>query len=74
MTATETTKSKKPTHAVFHVTGKEDKARWNRIGAAWAHKDGKGFNLDLDMIPMKTGRFVIRENRPEDAKEEKEGQ
>ena len=74
MTTTETTKSKKPTHAVFHVTGKEDQARWNRIGAAWAHKDGKGFNLDLDMIPMKTGRFVIRENRPEDAKEEKEGQ
>jgi hypothetical protein len=23
------------------------------IGAAWAHQDGKGFNLDLDMIPMR---------------------
>jgi len=71
MTTTDSTKSKKPTHAVFHVTGKEDKARWTRMGAAWAHKDGKGFNLDLDMIPMKPGRFVIRENRAEDGDEEK---
>jgi hypothetical protein len=45
---------------------------WNpRISAAWAHKDGKGFNLDLELIPMKTGRFVIRENRAEDGSEEK---
>jgi hypothetical protein len=66
-----TTTGKKPTHAVFHVSGKDDKARWTRIGAAWAHKDGKGFNLDLELIPMKTGRFVIRENRAEDGSEEK---
>lgn len=71
MTTTDNTKSKKPTHAVFHVTGKEVKARWTRMGAAWAHKDGKGFNLDLDMIPMKPDRFVIRENRAEDGDEEK---
>lgn len=66
-----TTTSKKPTHAIFHVTGKDDKARWTRIGAAWAHKDGKGFNLDLELVPMKAGRFVIRENRSEDGNEER---
>ena len=71
MTTTETTTSKKPTHAVFHVTGADDKARWTRIGAVWAHKDGKGFNLDLELVPMKPGRFVIRENRAEDGSEEK---
>ena len=73
MTTTDNTTSKKPTHAVFHVAGNEDKARWARIGAAWAHKDGKGFNLDFDTIPMKAGRFVIRENRSDEAGDQEKG-
>jgi len=37
MITTDNSKSRKPSHVVFHVTGKEDKTRWTRIGAAWAH-------------------------------------
>lgn len=58
---TNTTKtSKKPTHALFHVTdGKDDKAHWVRIGAAWPHKDGKGMSLQLDLLP-RDGRIILR--------------
>jgi hypothetical protein len=57
-------KSNRPTHTLFHVTGEGDAQNWTRIGAAWAHQDGKGFNLDVEMIPMKPGRFVVREAKP----------
>ena len=36
-------------------------ANWTRIGAAWPHKDGKGFNIDLEYLPQKAGRIVLRE-------------
>lgn len=61
MTKTNEKKSNRPTHALFHVNGEGDNTNWTRIGAAWAHQDAKGFNLDLEMIPMKPGRFVVRE-------------
>lgn len=67
MTKEINTKSNRPSHTLFNVIGEGDDANWTRIGAAWAHKDGKGLNLDLDMIPMKTGRFVIRVAKPKDA-------
>ncbi len=52
--------STKPTHAVYHVRGK-DKGYWTRIGAAWLHEDNKGLNLALDLIPANSnGRIVIR--------------
>ncbi|WP_421927157.1 hypothetical protein [Neoaquamicrobium sediminum] len=51
-----------PTHGVFVVEGDGDTAYWTRIGAAWAHRDGEGFNLQLAAIPM-TGRLVVRANR-----------
>jgi hypothetical protein len=41
-----------------------DAQNWTRLGAAWAHQDKKGFNLDVEMIPMKPGRFVVREAKP----------
>ncbi len=53
-----------PTHEVFLVRKgiKEgDKAFWNKVGAAWPHKDGKGFNVSLD------GDLVIRERKPKEA-------
>lgn len=55
-----------PTHALFHVKGgKDEKAHWTRIGAAWPHKDGKGFNLTLDVLPL-DGRVSLRliEDKP----------
>ena len=35
---------------------------WTKVGAAWAHKDGKGFDITLDMIPY-NGRLKLREPR-----------
>ena len=32
---------------------------WTRIGSAWLHKDGKGFNLQLEALPV-DGRLVVR--------------
>ena len=65
----ETTTPNRPSHRLFHVTGEGEQSNWTRIGAAWAHKDGKGFNIDLEYLPQKPSRFVLRE-----ANEQGEGQ
>jgi hypothetical protein len=55
----ETSKSK-PTHYVYQVRDREgQKGIWTRIGAAWAQKDGKGFNVQLDAVPL-DGRITLR--------------
>lgn len=43
----------RPTHRAYVVknTGNDDKNRWIEIGAAWVHKDGKGFRVKLDACP-----------------------
>ena len=30
-----------------------------RIGVAWQHKDGKGFNIQLECVPL-DGRITLR--------------
>lgn len=58
---------KNPTHYVYQVRdgAKEgEKGFWTRIGAAWPHSDGKGFNLHLDCIPL-NGRIALREPSPD---------
>ena len=58
---TKTTQApKRPTHVIYQVMGEEDKARWIRVGSAWANRDGKGLNLVFDAYPV-TGRTVVRE-------------
>jgi hypothetical protein len=32
---------------------------WIRIGSAWAHADGKGFNIQLETVPL-DGRIALR--------------
>lgn len=55
-----TTASKAPTHIAYHVRdGKGDKGFWTRIGAGWLAKDGKGINLQLDVIPL-DGKVILR--------------
>jgi hypothetical protein len=55
----------RPSHRCFVVedgegaNGKE--AYWMKIGSAWPHKDGKGFNLQLSALPANGGRVVLRE-------------
>jgi hypothetical protein len=52
---------KSPTHIAYHVREREgQKGFWTRIGAAWAHADGKGFNVQLEnMVPL-DGRLSLR--------------
>lgn len=57
-TATEK-RSKLPTHDALVVEGEGDSAFWTKVGAAWAHNDGQGFNINLTAVPL-TGRLVLR--------------
>ena len=50
---------RRPTHRLYRVTGDGDAAIWTPIGAAWPNKDGKGFNLNCEAVPL-TGRIVLR--------------
>lgn len=53
--------SKAPTHIAYQVRDdkKGDKGFWTRIGAAWAHNDGKGFNIQIEAVPL-DGRITLR--------------
>ncbi len=73
----------KPTHYVYHIIERTQDASdektgfWTKIGAAWPHKDGKGFTVSIDAIPL-NGRLILREPQQEEqpvaaeATEEKE--
>ena len=50
---------RKPTHRLYRVLGDGQDASWTPIGAAWPNKDGKGFNLTCDAIPL-AGRLCLR--------------
>src|SRR5262249_3849394 len=55
------TASKAPTHIAYHVRDREGaKAFWTRIGSAWAHGDGNGFNIQLDGLVPLDGRVTLR--------------
>ena len=56
----ETTASKAPTHVAYQVRDlANNKSFWTRIGSAWAHKDGNGFNIQLECVPL-DGRITLR--------------
>ena len=51
---------KAPSHIAYHVRERDgQKGFWTRIGAAWAHADGKGFNIQLEVAPL-DGRVSLR--------------
>ena len=59
-TTTDNTASKTPSHIAYQVKERDEKDTiWTRIGAMWPHKDGKGFNLQLDAVPL-DGRVTFR--------------
>ena len=58
-TETTATESKSPTHVAYHVREGKDKGFWTRIGVAWQHKDGKGFNIQIETVPL-DGRITLR--------------
>lgn len=44
----------------YQVKNREGKkAIWTRIGSAWAHADGEGFNIQLDAVPI-DGKVTLR--------------
>ncbi len=50
---TEAVATRTPTHFAYQVRNREGKkAIWTRIGSAWAHADGSGFNIQLDAMPI----------------------
>lgn len=57
--ATETKRSNLPTHGVYVVEGEGENAYWTKVGAAWSHQDGQGFNITMTAVPL-TGRLVLR--------------
>lgn len=66
MTQNETQNSNEPREATppaliaWHVSERGEKSFWTRIGAAWGHKDGEGYNIQLDLVPTGIGRIVLR--------------
>ncbi len=65
--------NQKPTHKVFVVEergeGDDADAFWTRVGSAWQHKDGKGYNVVLSALPV-NGRLVLREFNDDDKGDE----
>ena len=49
-----------PDFLAWHVTDRGEKSFWNKVGAAWRHKDGKGYTLQLEVVPI-NGRIVLRQ-------------
>lgn len=61
----------RPSHIAYHVReNDEGKAFFNRVGSAFAHKDGKGFSILLDATPV-DGKVTLRtmEDRMKAAKD-----
>ncbi len=59
-TNTQNAALKAPSHIAYHVRDREGKKGiWTRIGSAWAHADGKGFSLQVEMVPL-DGRISLR--------------
>ncbi len=45
--------------------GKNQKAIWTRIGAAWPHNSGVGFSIELEALPV-DGRLVLIPPKPDE--------
>lgn len=59
------THKRKPDFQAYNVqTSRDGKGYWNRVGAAWQHKDGKGYEVQLESLPV-DGRVTLREMRQE---------
>jgi hypothetical protein len=53
------TATAKPTHRIYSVSGEGKSANWTEIGAAWPNKDGLGYSITCDALPV-SGRMVMR--------------
>jgi hypothetical protein len=63
--------SNTPAFNVYAVSDKGNgKTIWTKIGAAFAHEDGKGFNVsEFNVTPMPGARIVFRAVKDDKAEE-----
>lgn len=64
------TEKQRPAFDAYAVDGDGDTAFWSRIGGAWPHEDGKGYNIQLAAVPV-NGRIALRVPREKKEPEEK---
>jgi hypothetical protein len=66
----------KPTFIACSVTdytaGTEKKSKWREVGAAFAHKDGEGFDIVLEAFPV-SGKVTLRKPKEKDEGHADEG-
>lgn len=67
---TKSTTTTAPTHIVWFAPEREG-APWSRIGALWPTKNGKGFRMNLELMPVAPGNTVILPSEP---REDSEGE
>jgi hypothetical protein len=55
------TKSSKPAYIAYTVRNRDEQSEgfWTRIGVAFPHADGKGFNLLIEAFPL-DGKITLR--------------
>lgn len=53
----------RPAFILYRVEGDGQNASWTKIGAAWPNRDGKGFNIRCEAVPLQ-GRIVMRAYTP----------
>jgi len=52
--------SRTPSHIAYQVRDRDgNKSFWTRIGSAWSHADGNGFNIQIEAVPL-DGRISLR--------------
>ena len=61
--------TKAPDFIAWHVANRGEKAYWNKVGAAWFHRDRKGVSLQLEVVPI-NGRIVLRTPLDDETKEQ----
>jgi hypothetical protein len=55
----EISSSRKPSHRLYVVVGEGSEATWIPVGAAWPNRDGQGYGIELDAVPLH-GRLAMR--------------
>ena len=52
--------TRKPSHTAYSIRERDGKeSKWTEIGVAFPHKDGKGYDILFDVVPL-SGRVTIR--------------
>jgi len=60
------TNTNRPRFRLYSITGEGEAARWTDIGVGWRTRDGKGFTLSLNALPL-NGRIIMREASTKEA-------